>query len=145
MANPKVFPEFKDKVIRSLSRGASRDDLILSLCERTNLTWPEAEAYVNDIEIEHGIEIDSRSTPILTALGMATTLAGLALLAAVMTGVFISLQNIFVGFEQEDLVFVAGYWMEGGQIMQISLLLLPVALGMVIGGIIGLFRRIVPK
>ena len=145
MINLQISPAIKDEVIRALSHGASRDDLILSICERTNLSWPEAEAYVNDIEIEYGVEIDTRAAPVLTALGGVIILGGLALLAAVMTGVFLSLQNIFAGFEQDDLVYVAGYWMEGSQMMRISLLFFPIALGMIIGGVIGLYRRIVPK
>jgi len=145
MIKAQIPPEIKDEVIRALSHGASRDDLILSICERSSLTWPEAEAYVNNIEIEHGIEIDTRATPILTALGGLIILGGLALLTAVMTGLILGLQNIFAGFEEENLIPIAGYWMEGSQIIQISLLLLPMALGMIIGGGMGLYRKIVPK
>ena len=145
MRNAPVPPEIQEEVIRALSRGASREDLILSICERTRLMWPEAEAFVNDIEMEHCFEIDTRSTPILAVLGGLIILGGLALLAAAMTGVVISLQNIFSGFQEDDLVFIAGYWLEGGRIMQLSLFLLPMALGMIIGGGMGLYREIVPK
>ena len=145
MLNPNVPPEIQEEVIRALSRGASRENLILSICERTRLLWPEAEAFVNEIEIEHGIEIDTRAAPILTALGGLIVLGGLALLAVTMTIIFLSLQNIFSGFQEDDLVFIAGYWLEGGRFMQISLFLLPMALGMIIGGSMGLYRRIIPK
>lgn len=145
MIKAQIPPEIQDEVIRALSHGASRDDLILSICERSKLGWPEAEAYVNNIEIEYGLEIDTRAAPILTALGGLIILGGLALLAVAMTGIVLSLQNIFAGFETNDVINIAGYLMEGGQIMQISLLLLPMALGMIIGGGMGLYRRIVPE
>jgi hypothetical protein len=145
MTYPHIPPEIQEDVIRALSRGASREDLILSICERTRLLWPEAEAYVNDVEIEYGVEIDTRSAPILTALGGLIILGGLALLAVTMTAIFFGLQNIFSGFQEDDLVYVAGYWLEGGRIMQLSLFLLPMSLGMIIGGTMGIYRRIVPK
>jgi hypothetical protein len=145
MTYPHVPPEIQEEVIRTLSRGASREDLILSICERTRLLWPEAEAFVKDVETEYGIEIDTRATPILTILGGLSILGGLGLLAVAMTGVVFSLQNIFSGFQEDDLVFVAGYWLEGGRIMQLSLFFLPMALGMIIGGGMGLYRQIVPK
>jgi hypothetical protein len=62
-----------------------------------------------------------------------------------MAAIFFGLQNIFSGFQEDDLVYVAGYWLEGGRIMQLSLFLLPMSLGMIIGGTMGIYRRIVPK
>jgi hypothetical protein len=145
MLNSTVPQEVHEESIRALSRGASREDLILSICERTPLRWPEAEAFINNLEAEHGFEIESRATPFLTALGGLIILAGLALLAVAMTGVFLGLQNIFSGFETDGVINIAGYLMEGTQFMRISLLILPLALGMIIGGGMGLYRRIVPK
>lgn len=145
MIDPRVPPEIYNEVIRGLSRGRSREDLILSICERTRLDWSAAETFVNDVEAEHGVEIETRATPILTALGGLIMFAGLVLLAAAMTGVFISLQSIFAGFQTNDIINSAGFLAEGGQILNISLILLPLALGMVIGGGIGIYRRIVPK
>jgi len=145
MIEKNIPPEIETEVIRTLSRGASREDLILSICERTNLNWPEAEAYVNNLEIEYSLQIDTRSIPFMTAFGILIILGGLALLAATMTGIVLSLQTILFGIETEDLVYITGYFLEGGQMLRTSLIFLPIALGMIIGGSMEIFRRIAPN
>ena len=145
MLNKDVPQEIQDEAIRALSRGASREDLILSICERTPLRWPDAEDFINNLEADYGFEIETRATPILTALGGLIILGGLALLAVAMTGIVLGLQNIFSGFETDDVINITGYLMDGTQFMRISLLILPLALGMIIGGSMGLYRRIVPE
>jgi hypothetical protein len=140
-----VPPEIQTKAIRSLSRGVSREDVILSICERTRLDWPAAEAYINDLEAEHGFEIEKRSTPILTALGGLIALAGLALLSLAMAGIFIGLQIIFGASRSNNLLDSASFLAAGGMELIRSVALLPLALGMLIGGGMGIYRRIVPE
>ena len=119
--------------------------MILFICERTRLDWPAAEAYLLDLEAEHGFEIEKRSTPFLTALGGLIALAGLALLSLAMTGIFIGLQNIVAASRSDELLNSASFTAVGGMELIRSISLLPLALGMLIGGGMGIYRRIMPE
>jgi hypothetical protein len=72
-------------------------------------------------------------------------LVGLALLAFTMVAVVESLQMIFAIAETTDIIDMASFLAAGGTQLIQSVALLPLALGMLIGGGIGVYRRIVPN
>lgn len=66
-----------DYIIRRLASGASPQDVILAVSERTGTTWPEAEALVTDVLIYRDPEIGKWQLLILAITGLGTVLGGL--------------------------------------------------------------------
>ncbi len=72
--------ELHHYIIERLSQAVDPDDLILELCDRHNLTWPEAEAMVARIRLEHQDLISRKQSPLLVALALALFLSGWVIL-----------------------------------------------------------------
>lgn len=51
-------------IVRRLSRAASEDDIIYTVCQKTGMGWHDAQALVAQVQNEHREEIDARQTPI---------------------------------------------------------------------------------
>jgi len=70
----------KAYILTRLSRAASDDDIIYSVCQRTGLDWNDAQALVALVKNEHTEEIDVRQTPIKSLLSSAFVLLGIVLI-----------------------------------------------------------------
>jgi len=64
-------------VIRRLGNNADRDDLIFELCQREDMTWPQAEAFVAWAEEAHAAQIHRRKSPWLLVLSAGALVLGL--------------------------------------------------------------------
>jgi len=64
-------------VIRQLGNNADRDDLIFELCQREDMTWPQAEAFVAWAEEAHAAQIHRRKSPWLLVLSAGALVLGL--------------------------------------------------------------------
>ncbi len=73
--------EFIPDILKRLSDADDPNDIIFDLCEKSGLSWPEAEALVRGIQEEHGDDIAVHQSPLLTAIAFATFVCGLAVLA----------------------------------------------------------------
>jgi hypothetical protein len=51
-------------IVDRLSAAANRDDIIRYVCQRGNLSWTEAKAWVADVEEAYAEQIDRRHIPI---------------------------------------------------------------------------------
>ncbi len=69
-------------VVRELGSEADRNTLIRYVCENGDMTWPQAEAFVARVALEHESEIVRRRTPFLMMLSVVTLVGG-ALIALV--------------------------------------------------------------
>jgi len=78
--------ELTRTIIDRLSAAANRDDTIRYVCQRGNLTWPEASAMVADVEETYSLEIERRHIPInLTSAFMVWLFGALVLTYAVLS------------------------------------------------------------
>ncbi|MBN2389853.1 MAG: hypothetical protein JXR84_03965 [Anaerolineae bacterium] len=111
-------------VARELGSGADRNALIRHVCETGEMSWPEAEAFVARVALEHEHEIAKRQSPLMLALSVATLIGGVILTLA---GGY-TLISFFSGELQARLDF-AYYGLVTG-------------LAMVAGGLIGLTRTL---
>jgi len=64
-------------IINALSKGEGPDDIILSLCEKHNLTWQQADALVKNVQIDNEQAIVKKQFPMLFGLAMAIFLGGI--------------------------------------------------------------------
>lgn len=65
-------------VIQRLGNDAKRDDVILELCQSEGWTWPQAEAYIEQVAQEEAPHINRRKGPALLALSLGALTLGLA-------------------------------------------------------------------
>lgn len=73
--------ELSSYILKHLSDADDPNDIISSICEKSGLSWSEAEALVRDIQEQHSDDITLRQAPLLTAIALVTFIGGLALLA----------------------------------------------------------------
>jgi hypothetical protein len=75
-------------ILERLSAAANRDDLIRDVCIRRGITWPEAEAMVNEVEAENERTILRRQSPINLIGSLMYSLAGMMITGAVTLALF---------------------------------------------------------
>jgi hypothetical protein len=127
-------PDISKYILDRLSAGDDRDDLILAVCLREGIQWPEAEALVSQVASDDEKIILRRQSPIDLINALMYALAGIIITGfsvfalfwpAVQSGNF-SLEFVF-------------YLLRGGY--QMALLLL-VGLTLAIGGMISFFSTL---
>src|SRR5512139_2220660 len=70
-----------DYVIRELGKHHQRNDIIQRLCEAGEISWKDAEKFVQQVEDENTSKIALRQSPLVTLIGIGSALVGLALMA----------------------------------------------------------------
>jgi hypothetical protein len=122
--------EITNLIIKELGRHRSRNELIRSVCEQGSLNWGEAERLIQQVEEQHKRTIAKRQSPILLLISFAMVAAGIVFF-------FYSIQffiDFFLGETLDKLLSLpSGYY---------KLVALPVGLGMVIGGLIGVWKTL---
>jgi hypothetical protein len=73
-------PELNDRIIRRLAAAASVSDIVMEVCERTGLSWREAEALVERVRVGRSEEVARRQLPILLPLAALSMIGGVVLL-----------------------------------------------------------------
>ncbi len=64
-------------IVRRLAAGENPDDIIYDLCQTHGLTWPEAEARVQEIQAEHEETILRKQSPLMITLAALIFVVGL--------------------------------------------------------------------
>ncbi len=115
-------------VISQLGRHHSRNDIIQRLCEQEGWPWKQAERFVRKVEIQHHHKIAARQSPIIIFLGVGSLITGTAI--AIFTGVtlvgWIGHPSVANPGQVENIAYYGVAFVTG--------------LGMVIGGIAGIWR-----
>ncbi len=70
----------KEQIVERLENGENKDDIILDLCEKTNISWSEAEAIVEQIHSEKKDQIVLAQSPLLVLIALGMFVGGLVLL-----------------------------------------------------------------
>jgi hypothetical protein len=124
--------ELNDLIIKKLGKHHVRNDIIAVVCERSTLSWTEAEKLIEQVEAEHGRMIAGRQGPFLILVSAGTFILGIGL-------VFYNSQ-FFIGFFQRG-VFEQILSLQGGYYRVIGLI---TGLGMAAGGLLGLGKSVWP-
>ncbi|MGE5073656.1 MAG: hypothetical protein ACM3MF_09530 [Anaerolineae bacterium] len=124
--------QLAQQIVNDLGKHRSRNEIIRTVCEEGGLNWPEAEKFVQQVEQEHGRAIARRQGPLLIFLSVSTLIIGVLLLLYSV--------EFFVAFFQGDtlekiLSVRSGYYRIAGAVT---------GLGMVVGGLIGMWKTVIP-
>jgi hypothetical protein len=103
-------------VIGELGQHRSHDQVVRALCEQRGWNWREAERFVRRVEIEQHSKIAARQSSLVVGLSIGSVLAGAGL----------TIYTVFAALH--------------GNFNEYSPGLLLTGLGMVIGGIVGIWR-----
>ena len=119
--------QLEQQIVKDLGKHRSHNEIIRSVCEQGGLNWTQAERLVAQVEQQHGRTIARRQSPLLILLSAGTLIIGVLLL--------LYSAEFFVAFFQGDtlekvLSLRSGYYRLAGAVTGI---------GMVIGGLIGLY------
>ncbi len=124
--------EITNLVIKKLGKHHDRNEIIRAVCERSTLSWTEAERLMEQVEAEHGSMIAGRQRPFLILVSAGTLILGIGLL-------FYNSQ-FFLGFFQTG-IFEQLLSLQGGYYRIIGLI---TGLGMAAGGLLGLGKSLWP-
>ncbi len=69
------------EIIEQLTEIRDPNDIILDICVRYRMSWPEAEALVRQVQTENQDTVTLRNAPLLTVVALVTFISGLVLLA----------------------------------------------------------------
>jgi uncharacterized membrane protein len=120
--------ELTGLIINELGKHRDRENIIMAVCEKGGLDWPQAEKLIQQVEEENKRTITRRQSPILIAISVVTVIAGMVLLGY---GIL-----FFVGFFQADLLQRAFLLRTG----YFKILGMVTGLGMFGGGMYGLYK-----
>lgn len=107
--------EISAYIIKELAKSRKPNDVVLGLCEKTGMQWAEAAQLVKQVRASSGQEIAARQSPILILFSALLLLFGIGLVFAFLFVPIISKSSV-------------------------SRLLL--GIGMILGGIIGLWNTL---
>src|SRR5690242_17946677 len=106
-------------IVRELAKSHRPRDIVMDVCERTKMSWPEAEKLVRHVQATRGREVAARQSPMLIAFCVGLLLLGVG--------------GIFVGMVTLS---------DEGERARSSIQYIVTGIGMVLGGIIGLWNTI---
>lgn len=66
-------------ILTRLSRAASEDDLIFSVCEKTGWGWDEAQTFVQQVKSDHLAEIEAKQIPLKSLIAFVFYTLGILL------------------------------------------------------------------
>ncbi|HEX6270933.1 MAG TPA: hypothetical protein VFZ43_11900 [Anaerolineales bacterium] len=124
--------EITNLIIKKLGKHHDRNEIIRTVCERSTMSWTDAEQFIEQVAAEHKSIIAARQRPLLVLVGVGTLILGFALM-------FSNSQFIIAFFQQgllEQLLSLQdGYYRAIGFITGV---------GMVAGSLIGLGKSFLP-
>jgi hypothetical protein len=74
--------EITNYIVKELEEFHNPKDIILAVCEKTNMPWAEAQALVRQVQLSAHQKISGRQSPKLIGLSIATFILGLGFLVA---------------------------------------------------------------
>ncbi len=122
--------ELQEIIVDGLVVHQTRNDIILSVCERGGLQWPEAEELVKRVEVERAHAIARGQMPLVALLSAALVAAGSWLL----NDTYRLIRDAFRGDALSTMfMLVSGYYQLGLALMGGT---------MVAGGMIGMWKAL---
>ena len=119
-------------IIKELGKHHSRDQIIMTVCEKGGLNWKQAEQLIEQVEEQNKRAIAKRQSPLLILISVVTVIAGMGLLAY---GIL-----FFADFFQRD-VLERALLLRTGYLRIVSLV---TGLAMLGGGSYGLWKTLLP-
>ena len=73
--------ELKDLIIRELGKHHERQDIVAKICERTTLSWGDAERLLDEVQSQNKKKIAARQGPFLLFVSIGSLVLGMGMLA----------------------------------------------------------------
>lgn len=90
-------------VVARLSRGKSRNEVLFDLCQRSGLSWPEAEALLDTLEVVERKRIGRGRAFLLLLVSLAMLLQGFWLVNPLSEGIIDSFFRLMRDFQPEHI------------------------------------------
>jgi len=74
--------DLSDDIVGRLAAGEAEGDIVMGVCRRTGISWPEAKALVERVRDGRSDEVAKRRLPILVPLAALSMAVGFVLLLA---------------------------------------------------------------
>ena len=74
-------PDITNYIVYRLSDAVPPNDIIMDICDKTGISWPEAEELVEQVQFEHEQDVTKRQFPLLTLVALSIFVGGVGLLA----------------------------------------------------------------
>jgi hypothetical protein len=68
--------QLSDYVVKELAQEVDKDDVIFTVCQKSEMNWPEAEDFVNRVEVYQQPKIKKRRAPLLILLCSVVIITG---------------------------------------------------------------------
>jgi hypothetical protein len=128
--------ELTQYIIDRLGEGVGRSDVIHEVCERSSKSWPQAEAFVDQVSTADREQIAGRTFPLLALVSVVTVIAGGALIV-LLVGDFLQSTHLAGNSRSKfEVVAVVGWLAQNASVLPMA----GMGLAMVLGGLIGLVR-----
>jgi hypothetical protein len=111
-------------IVKQFAQYRKRDDIILEVCEKYGMMWPEAAALVREVERGGASHIAAQRAPLLTIVSILLIVGGIVLTGGM---IFMSFFRVSFGFVAVRMAYY------------LNCALFLIGLGMIVGGIRGLF------
>ncbi len=123
-------------IIDRLAEGVGRSDVIHEVCERSAMSWPQAESFVDQVSTTDREQIAGRTFPLLALISLATVIAGGAIVA-LLVGSFLQTTHL-VGAARDkfEVVAAVGWLAQNANALPLG----GIGLAMILGGVFGLAR-----
>lgn len=118
-------PEATEFTIRELSRFGNHQDLVRALCEKYNMRWDEARAFIAKVAVENRESIEKRRGSKLNVLAIMFILMGAILMIAMIIspfyfiGISIAPGRFPIPYIPNALIFLTGLGLTAGGLVQL--------------------------
>ncbi len=68
--------QLSEYIVKQLAQEIDKDDIIFAVCQKSEMNWPEAEEFVNRVEIYQHSKIRKRRAPLLILLCSVVIISG---------------------------------------------------------------------
>lgn len=123
-------------IINRLAEGVGRSDVIHEVCERSAMSWPQAETFVDQVSMTDREKIAGRTFPLLALISVGTIVAGGAIVA-LLVGSFLETTHLIGATRNKfEVVAAVGWLAQNANALPLG----GIGLAMILGGAFGLIR-----
>lgn len=108
-------------IVRGLSRFGKRHDLTREVCERYDLSWDDANAFINLVEAENQRTINARKGGVLNIFAIIFIIVGSSLMISMILSPFIGLSfsRMMIPYWGNVSIFITGLGLTIGGLVQL--------------------------
>ncbi|MBN1661282.1 MAG: hypothetical protein JXA93_23010 [Anaerolineae bacterium] len=125
-------PALVEYVVREIGQQAPRQDVIYEVCQRTGMSWPMAEAFVQRVEADRSQEIRGRQRPLLILVAVITLMGGVYFF-------FTNISYLIPVFQDPLAAVLSAPYIWGRVVLVVT------GAAMVVGSLLGLWQSLSPS